>query len=140
MDHFLQPVILEVPLVKSRSIDLETSPRHLISRSSSIGYSLGHRNNGDLPPFCAAFDPVQVPNRAPAPPRALPSPVSPHRPAISPQTSRSHLGLFGPTSDPLVPLLVPSSTLLASSISPIRIYPIADFPLLPISQSPLTTD
>src|SRR5882757_10729849 len=46
MDPFLQPVILEVPLVKSRSIDLEASPRHLISRSSSIGYSLGHRNNG----------------------------------------------------------------------------------------------
>src|SRR5882762_7889159 len=46
IDLLLQPVILEVPLVKSRSIDLEALPRHLISRSSSIGYSLGHRNNG----------------------------------------------------------------------------------------------
>src|SRR6267378_2509714 len=46
MDPFLQPVILEVPLVKSRSTDLEASPQHQISRSSSIGYSLGHRNNG----------------------------------------------------------------------------------------------
>src|SRR5882762_11466691 len=48
VDPFLQPVILEVPSVKSRSIDLEALPRHLISRSSSIGYSLGHRNNGTL--------------------------------------------------------------------------------------------
>src|SRR5882762_5421009 len=99
IDLLLQPVILEVPLVKSRSIDLEALPRHLISRSSSIDYSLGHRNNGTPEKGSSA-----LPGRY-HPPSSRRLPASGDDVSVDPL--RSDLGLVAVLAAPLAPIYPP---------------------------------